>query len=268
MAAHDGKGNAVARFFARPNTDRAKTIVVALLVALACGLSVSVAAVTLRPRIEANVTAARSAQMDAMLAGLPGIGEILEEVGADAVETMIVDLEVGRIAEGIDAAGFDQAAAAADPATSTQLPRAQDLAGIGRRENLAQVYLVRRDGALALVVLPVRGNGYQSTIRAYLALEGDLNTVAAFTVYEQGETPGLGSRIAEPAWQAGWAGKQVANGDDIVIEVVTGQAGGPHEVDGITGASVTGYAVTDMIHFWLGPLGYGPFLENLRAGVI
>lgn len=268
MTAFEGKGNALSRFLARPNTDRAKTIVVALMAALACGLSVSVAAVALRPKIESNVAAARSAQMDAMLADLPGIGEILAEVGGDAVETIIIDFDSGRIAEGIDAAGFDQAAVAADPATSTQITRSQDVAGIGRRENFGQVYRVRRRGELALVVLPIRGNGYQSTIRAYLALEGDLNTIAAFTVYDQGETPGLGARITEPAWQAGWVGKQIAENGDIAIEVVTGEASGPYEVDGITGASVTGYAVTDMVQFWIGPRGYGPFLDNLRAGIL
>lgn len=266
MSDERARDSAVRRFFARPNTDRTKMLVVSLLVALGCGLSVSIAAVALRPAIQANIAAARTAQMDAMLAGLPGIGEILEDVGADAVETLIVELDTGREAERIDAATFDQESVAADPAASTQLTRAQDLAGIGRRENYAQVYLVRRDGDVVLVVLPVRGSGYQSTIRAFLALEGDLNTVAAFTVYEQGETPGLGARIAEPAWQAQWTGKEIADEGEIVIEVVTGTASGPHEVDGITGASVTGHAVTDIVHFWMGPLGYGPFLENMRSG--
>lgn len=254
------------QFLDRPNTDRTKTVGIALLVAVVCGLSVSIAAVALRPLIAANVVAERQALMSAMLAGLPGIGEILEEAGADAAEIAIVDLGSGTLADTIDPADFDQAAIAADPATSTALDRAEDLAGIGRRENLAQVYMVRRDGELALVVLPIYGNGYQSTIRAYLALEADLQTVAAFTVYEQGETPGLGARIAELAWQAQWAGKTASRDGEVVIEVVRDGAEGPHEVDGISGASVTGYAVTDMVHFWLGPMGFGPWLDRLRQG--
>ena len=253
------------RFLARPNTDPVKTVGVALLVALACGLAVSTAAVTLRPAIQANIAAERQALMSAMLAGLPGIGDIVAEAGADAVEIVIVDLDAAAIAD-IDPDGFDQPAIAADPATSTALSRAEDLAGIGRRENFAQAYMVRRDGDLALLVLPVYGNGYQSTIRAYLALEADLTTVAAFTIYEQGETPGLGSRITEPGWQAQWAGKELSRDGEVVIEVVRGTASGPYEVDGISGASVTGYAVTDMIHFWLGPKGFGPWLETLNEG--
>jgi Na+-transporting NADH:ubiquinone oxidoreductase subunit C len=47
--------------------------------------------------------------------------------------------------------------------------------------------------------------------------------------------------------------------------VVRGESSGRNEVAGVSGASVTGYAVTDMIQFWLGPAGYGPFLDRLRA---
>lgn len=256
------------RFLARPNSDRQKALGVAFMVALGCGLAVSTAAITLRPLIRANVDAERQAKMAGMLAALPGISDILAEAGADAVETLVVDLRTGKPAPDIDATSYDPLAAASDPAMSTQLSRAEDFAGLGRRENFAPVYLVRRDGALALVVLPVRASGYQSTIKAYLALEGDLNTVAAFTVYEQGETPGLGGRIAEAGWQAQWAGKQVASDGEIVIEVVRGEASGPYQVAGISGASVTGYAVTDMIQFWLGPAGYGPLLDRLRTGGI
>lgn len=256
------------RFLARPNTDATKTASIALIVAIVCGLSVSTAAVLLRPFIEANVTAERQALMSAMLAGLPGIGEIIAEAGGDAVEVVVVDLDAAAIAEDIDASTFDQRAIAAAPETSTALSRAEDLAGIGRRENLAQAYIVRADGGIALVVLPIYGNGYQSTIRAYLALEADLETVAAFTVYEQGETPGLGARITEADWQDLWPGKSIFADGEVVIEVVRGAASGPYEVDGISGASVTGYAVTDMIHFWLGPKGFGPWLDGLRAGEV
>jgi len=255
-----------ARFLARPNTDRTKTLGIAFLVALVCGLAVSTVAVTLRPFVLANIDADRQARLSAMLTELPGIGDILAEAGAGALEIVLVDLRSGQPATDIDAATYDALAAASDPEQSTALSRAEDLAGLGRRENVAPVYAVRREGRLVLLVLPVRGTGYQSTIKAYLALEGDLNTVAALTVYEQGETPGLGGRIAEAGWQSQWAGKQVARDGEVVIEVVRGDAAGPTEVAGISGASVTGYAVTDMIQFWLGPMGFGPYLARLRAG--
>lgn len=253
-------------FLARSNADRTKTLGIAFLVALVCGLAVSMTAVTLRPFIAANIEAERQSLMAAMLADVPGIGEILTEAGEGAVEVLLVDLRTGQLAADIDAASYDSLVAASDPEASTALSRAEDFAGLGRRENVAPVYVVRRDGAIVLLVLPVRGAGYQSIIKAYLALEGDLNTVAALTVYEQGETPGLGARISDAAWQAQWAGKQVARDGEIVIEVVRGDSTGPYDVAGISGASVTGYAMTDMIQFWLGPSGYGLFLDRLRAG--
>lgn len=49
--------------------------------------------------------------------------------------------------------------------------------------------------------------------------------------------------------------------------MVRGESSGPYEVAGVSGASVTGYAMTDMIQFWLGPSGYGRYLERLRSGV-
>ncbi|MFD2238495.1 NADH:ubiquinone reductase (Na(+)-transporting) subunit C [Aureimonas populi] len=249
------------RFLARPNDDRVKTVGMAFLVALGCGVLVSTAAVALRPVQQANIEAQRAATMLAMLEGVPGIGEMLERA---SVETLVVDLDTGALAPEIDAATFDQQAAAADPEASTQLSRAEDLAGIGRRENHALVHVLREGGELALVVLPVRGAGYQSTIRAYLALEADLETVAAFTVYEQGETPGLGARIAEAGWQAQWPGKRIYDEGEVMIDVVPSGASGPHEVDGISGATVTGYAVSDMLLFWMGERGFAPFLQTLR----
>jgi Na+-transporting NADH:ubiquinone oxidoreductase subunit C len=53
------------------------------------------------------------------------------------------------------------------------------------------VHLLERDDDLLLIVLPVQGRGYQSAIQAMLALEPDLNSIAALTITEQGETPGI-----------------------------------------------------------------------------
>jgi Na+-transporting NADH:ubiquinone oxidoreductase subunit C len=98
-----------------------------------------------------------------------------------------------------------------------------------------------------------------------LALEADLTTVAALTILEQGETAGLGARIEEPEWQAQWQGKQVANEEgETVIAVVRGKAANAYEVDGISGASRTGNGVTNMLRYWLGDHGFGPFLERLK----
>jgi len=119
------------------------------------------------------------------------------------------------------------------------------------------------------VVLPIYGTGYQSTIRAYLALKGDLNTIAALSIYEHGETPGLGSRITDPGWLALWSGKQAAGAAGVItITVVRGSAATASEVDGITGATRSTTGVANLVQFWLGPHGYGPFLTRLKTGAL
>lgn len=256
----------VGRFLARPNEDPVKVLGIAMLVALACALVVSTASVTLKPRQEAHLQAEREARMAAMLDTLPGMRSLLEEAGADQLETRLVDLASGGYADGIDPADYDHAAAASDPATTVPIPAEDDIAGLRQRAPLAPIHILEGGGRVQLVVLPVRGNGYQSTIRALLALDADLSTIAALTIIEQGETPGLGARIEDPEWQALWPGKQISNeAGEIVISVVRGQASGPHEVDGISGATRTSNGVANMLRYWLGPHGYGPFLDRLRA---
>jgi len=91
--------------------------------------------------------------------------------------------------------------------------------------------------------------------------------VVAFTINEQAETPGLGTRIENPDWQSLWKDKQLRDeSGEVVISVVKGKGNGVNEVDGITGATRTGQGITNMISFWLGEQGFAPFLRNLAAG--
>lgn len=230
-------------FLALPNDTPVKTLGVAFLVALTCSMLVSVTAVTLKPLQDAN----RLANNAARLSGIANIQ------GRGLPETRLVDLATGAYVE-------------RNPGTSTALPAERDIATLGSREDVATVFELREGGKLKLVILPVRGSAYQSTLKAYLALKADLNTVAALTFYEHDETPGLGARIEEGAWQALWAGKQLADADGVIrIEVVKGAGTGVHQVDGISGATRTGSGINRLIRFWLGPDGYGPYLARLRA---
>lgn len=255
------------RFLALPNDSRIKTLGIAFLVALVSAITVSVTAVTLAPRQQAHVAAARAANLAAMIAALPGLEDILREAEAETLEMVIVDLTTGQIDLTMDPAAYDYLAAQTDPNQSSTLLPGDDPAGIGLRPNFAPAYMLRGTDELALLVLPVYGRGYQSTLRAYLALRGDLKTIAALSIYEQGETPGLGSRITDPSWLARWAGKQAAeDGGEITISVVRGTAATANEIDGISGATRSTTGVANLISFWLGPNGYGPFLTNLKTG--
>ena len=153
------------------------------------------------------------------------------------------------------------------------IPRALDVAGIRRRAQHATVFLVRdADEHIDLLILPVRGSGYQSPLYGYLALEGDTSTVVALKFYEQGDTPGIGSRIQDPSWEALWPGKQIYDDTGAVRigvargSVSPGSDDARHMVDGISGATRTSQGVHGLLRFWLGDFGFGPYLERVRRG--
>lgn len=249
-----------------PDAGPIRTVAVAITVALVCALVISTVSVLLKPLQDANIAAERQARIDAMLDTLPGMRDLMLEVGVDALETRLIDLATGAFVESVDAAAYDMLGAAQVPESSISLSPEADLASIKRRSTHASIHLLQKDGDLILLVLPVYGSGYASTIQAMLALEADLSTVAAFIVLDQGETPGFGARIMEPEWQAQWPGKIAldATGAPQIIVVKDG-ATAPFEVDGITGATRTSNGVQFMLQFWLGPDGYGPLIARLRS---
>lgn len=248
-----------------------KTVALALAVCLVCSLVVSVTAVALRPLHVANRERERRQHVAAILAAVPGIEAVIGAVDVDELEIRLVDLESGAYVDGVDPAGYDARQAATDPAHSIELAPERDAAGVGRREKLAPVYVVGDDDEIALVILPVYGSGYLSTLRGYVALGADTNTILGLTFYEHDETPGLGAEIQEAGWLAQWKGKRVRDDSGrIRVRVAAGTVdandpGRPYEVDGISGATMTGDGVTALLRFWLGDDGFGPYLDRLRA---
>lgn len=159
------------------------------------------------------------------------------------------------------------AAALEDPANWTTLAPEDDMAGLGSRPNYQQIFLLRDGDTVSLAILPIWGAGYNGTIRAMLAMRGDMNTIAGLTVTEQSETPGLGARIEEPAWQASFAGTKLADASgEIRFTVAKGTAASEYEVDGITGATRTSSAISRIVRFWAGPMGYGPLIDAIQRG--
>ena len=132
----------------------------------------------------------------------------------------------------------------------------------------APVFLVRSNGEIEQVILPVQGAGLWGTMYGYLAVEADGRTARGLQFYQHIETPGLGDGVDKPAWQAQWRGKRLFddNGDPL-IEVVKGPApsGSDYQIDGLAGATLTGRGVSIFVRHWIGPEGYGPFLKSLSG---
>ena len=250
------------------NDSVVKTFVVAAVLCLVCSIMVSTAAVQLRPVQEKNKLRDRHRNILAAM-GLWSEGASVEDLFAE-VQTKYVDLETGEYVEGIDPKEFSQKEAARDPERSIAIPSEIDSAGIKRRSKIAAVYLYPKTGGLEKVVLPVHGKGLWSTMYGYLALGADLDSVEGFSIYEHGETPGLGGEVDNPAWKAQWKGKQAFGPDgEVRIQVKKGvvdlsSKDSKYEVDGLSGATITSRGVTELLRFWLSENGFGPYLNRLR----
>ncbi|PPK84639.1 Na+-transporting NADH:ubiquinone oxidoreductase subunit C [Neolewinella xylanilytica] len=116
-------------------------------------------------------------------------------------------------------------------------------------------------------VFSVRGNGLWDAIWGNIALASDLNTVTGASFDHAGETPGLGAEIKDNAgWKSQFKGKKIYDGDQFVSIIVRkgGAVDMDHEVDGLSGATVTGDGVTKMLYNGL--KAYQPYIEEQRAG--
>jgi len=245
-----------------------RIVAVAFSLCIVCSVVVSTAAVVLKPAQEANQALDRKRNILAA-AGMLEEGKSVEEL-FQRIDERFVDLRSGEFTDA-PAEGYDQRAASKDPARSVDLGDA-DIAKIGRRAHFARVYLVRdATGAVDKVILPVHGYGLWSTLYGFVALEGDANTIAGIGFYEHGETPGLGGEVDNPRWQGQWPGKQVYRDGEVAIALAKGsvdrsQPNADWRVDGLAGATITSRGVTNLVQFWLGESGFGPFLDNLKAG--
>ncbi|MGB0865016.1 MAG: Na(+)-translocating NADH-quinone reductase subunit C [Granulosicoccaceae bacterium] len=249
------------------NDAKAKTIFVATALCLLCSVIVSVAAVGLRPIQEANKAADKRKNI-VQIGGLMQEGKSVDELFA-GIEAQVVDLTTGEYTDAVDADTYDQRKAAKDPAMSDAL--SDDPALIKRREKYATVYLVKEGDAVKRVILPIKGYGLWSTLYGFVAIDGDLNTISGLGFYEHAETPGLGGEVDNPKWKGLWNGKQVFDADGaLAIEVVKGSvdpnsAGAQYKVDGLAGATLTSRGVSNLLRFWLGEQGFGPYLNKLRS---
>lgn len=244
------------------------TLIVAVLVCLICGVFVAAAAVGLRPVQDQNRVLDKRLNI-LQAAGLYQSGMDVE-AAFERIERRFVDLETGEYVEMPES--YDQRKASKNPQASTALTGEEDIASIRRRPNVAEVYLSVDDaGDVQVIILPISGYGLWSTLHGFVALQADVNTVAGLGFYEHAETPGLGGEVDNPRWKGQWPGKQLFNDNgELAIEVIKGtvdtnSASAVHQVDGLAGATLTTKGVDNLVQFWLGENGFGPYLARLRA---
>ena len=252
-----------------PKETPLRVLGVAALVCVACSIVVSSAAVGLRPIQQANKLRDKQRYIlqTAGLYGAGSEGDLTMLFGQ--IEGRVVDLESGHFVEGLSPKDLENGKA---DNQAMAIPAESDIAGIGQRQTLRPVYLVREADRLERLILPVEGKGLWSTMHGFVALGSDLSTIKTFCVYDHAETPGLGGEVSSPKWLSLWDDKTAVDGEgQPIIEVLKGTVDpnspdANHQVDGISGATLTARGVTNLFHFWLGEQGYGPLLANLRKG--
>jgi len=257
--------------FSRPNDDPGKILAVAITLCLVCSLLVSGSAVLLKPLQDRNQALAIRKQIVRVAGFTAGDAQQVEALFRQHIETRIVDLDTGEFDDSIDPAGYDMRAAVRDPARSRALSAQEDPAKIKRRADRMPVYLVREGERVKTAILPVYGYGLWSTLYGFLALAGDGRTVTGLTFYEHGETPGLGDFVANPAWQAKFRGKLAFDESGrLRLGVIKGGVNpaspdARYQVDAVAGATLTSRGVNNLLRYWLGDQGFGPFLKRLQT---
>lgn len=242
----------------------ASTLRFAIGVCLVCSLLVTGSRVLLRDRQLAN------AELDRQRNVLVAAGLLAATERADAtsieerfatIEALVWDTRERRLVP------------EADP---TQIGRVRDMVPApdneaGLRDMPRQLVLYRlpaqSDDEPVVYILPVWGQGLWSTMRAYLAITstGQIRGVA---FYEQEETPGLGGEVSNPRWAASWEDVLAYDNSQVAFEVRSSKSSVDpiHQVDALTGATMTARGVTNLMRFWLGEQGYRSLLQGHRDG--
>ncbi|GAA0756020.1 NADH:ubiquinone reductase (Na(+)-transporting) subunit C [Psychroflexus lacisalsi] len=127
------------------------------------------------------------------------------------------------------------------------------------------IYLANYDNS-DYYIAPMRGNGLWDAIWGYIALKDDANTIKGVIFDHKGETAGLGAEITTDWFQQRFVDEKIFdnNGELVGVSVVKGYSGGndkdDNKVDSISGATITGDGVTEMIEKRL--KNYLPFFKK------
>ncbi len=171
----------------------------------------------------------------------------VQSIFDEDIQQVVVDYR-GNIIEGVRSEDVDMAKERKKPVEQRQFP----------------VYIYEGESGDKIYIVSVRGSGLWDEIWGNIALQSDFNTIAGASFDHKGETPGLGAEIKDnPKFSEQFEGKELYDGDTYTsVDVVKNGARGPHEVDGISGATITGNGVADMLE--QGIQYYEPYFETIK----
>ena len=126
---------------------------------------------------------------------------------------------------------------------------------------------------MSYYIVPLRGSGLWDAIWGYIALKSDINTIQGAVFDHKGETAGLGAEITQQWFMDRFKEEKVFDTSGQLVGINVSKTNNDpkdtdkddHEVDAISGATITGDGVTDMIKERLAH--YIPYFEKEKNAV-
>ena len=126
---------------------------------------------------------------------------------------------------------------------------------------------------ISYYIIPLRGSGLWDAIWGYIALKSDINTIQGAVFDNKGETAGLGAEITQQWFMDRFKDEKVFDDSGQLVGINVSKTNNDpkdtdkddHEVDAISGATITGDGVTDMIKERLAH--YIPYFEKEKNAV-
>lgn len=182
----------------------------------------------------------------------------VEAIFSDKIEQVALKGDGSMIeGEGIVSAGY-----------SSGVPEAIDMGKERKKPEGERLYplFIYNGEKEKYYIASVRGSGLWDEIWANVAIASDFNTIAGISFDHKSETPGLGAEIKDnPAFGARFKGKKLFDESGTyksVIVVKGGVKDTDHEVDGISGATITTDGVGDMMY--KGLKQYMPYFKQAK----
>ena len=210
------------------------TFIFAIIMVVVVGVVLAFAATSLQPRQYENM---RQEKMQNILAT---VGVQTDRAGAESlfqeyIKEQLVLNNQGEVKEGVNAFDVDLAKEIKKADTEQNFP----------------LYIAEVDGE-TYYIIPLRGAGLWNAIFGYISLKDDVNTIKGAVFDHLGETPGLGAEITQEWFRERFTDEKIfnENGELIGVSVVKGNTStskDDNKVDAISGATITGDGVSDMI---------------------
>ncbi len=208
-------------------------------ITVVCGGLLAFAAVSLKPMQDANIAMEQKKNILASVLTLKE-GESIDSIYSKQVKGFVIDYE-GNVKEGLKP---EQVVVAVEYKKAP-------------KDRLLPVYEFRNDSnKVEYAVMPVYGYGLWNNIWGFVAVKSDFNTIQGVKFQHAGETPGLGARIESEEIQERFKGKSIfEHGTLTAVTIQKGEgidySNNAHKVDGMSGATLTGKGVNNMLKDYL-----------------